>query len=97
MSTDEDKAREYRYVLAGFCTFFAWFWGALAFANLFIINSFYIPFMGECRVVSVYISCNDLGDVRNTEAIVITVALVSMTYLTMTAIFAALSAMLKKP
>lgn len=64
---------------------------------LLIINSFYVPFMGDCGRVSAYSICKDLGDVKNPEAIVITVALVSMTYLTMTAIFAALSAMLKKP
>ena len=94
---DVSEVSESNIVIAGWCTFFAWFWGALAFVNLFLINSFYIPFMGDCGRTSIYSICKDLGDVKNPEAIVITVALVCMTYLTMTAIFAALSAILKKP
>ena len=94
---DVSEVSESNVAIAGFCTFFAWFWGALAFVNLFIINGYYIPLYGDCLIDQRLIPCDGLGDVRNPEVIVITVALVCMTYLTMTAIFAALSAILKKP
>ena len=97
MSTDEDKAREYRDVLAFFCTFFAWFWGVAAFLNLFIMNSYYVPAFGDCKYRIDTSLCSDLFNMNNPEMLLIYAALISIIMLMMTAIFAALSALLKKP